>query len=122
MTADSKTIIDHSRVEAQNYQFIYNKRIKIESIMQTICDLVLQSFGMVLLIAGIDKKRPQLFYADLLGIFMYDWEEYYKSLTLKEAKTLSLKMLKIVIKKKLNNTNIQLISIILWRKFHVYSE
>ncbi|RUS25870.1 nucleophile aminohydrolase [Jimgerdemannia flammicorona] len=141
MTADSRTMIDHARVEAQ-----------VESVTQAVCDLALRfgesadgeesimsrPFGVALLIAGIDEKGPQLFHADPSGTFMrYDakaigsgsegaqtelQEEYHKSLTLKEAETLSLKVLKAVMEEKLNNTNVQLASVTPQRGFRVYSE
>ncbi|KAJ3158583.1 proteasome component pup2 [Geranomyces michiganensis] len=138
LTADSRTMIDHSRVEAQNHWFTYNERIKVESVTQAVCDLALRfgesanseealmsrPFGVALLIAGIDEKGPQLFHTDPSGTFMrYDakaigsgsegaqselQEQYHKSLTLEEAKVLSLKVLKQVMEEKLSSTNVQI--------------
>ncbi|RKP19228.1 N-terminal nucleophile aminohydrolase, partial [Rozella allomycis CSF55] len=91
LTADSRTMIDHARVEAQ------------EAIMS-------RPFGVALLIAGVDEKGPQLFHADPSGTFtQYDavaigagsegantelQEQFHKSMTLVEAENLSLKLLK----------------------------
>ncbi|KAJ3171350.1 proteasome component pup2 [Geranomyces variabilis] len=138
LTADSRTMIDHARVEAQNHWFTYNERIKVESVTQAVCDLALRfgesanseealmsrPFGVALLIAGIDEKGPQLFHTDPSGTFMrYDakaigsgsegaqselQEQYHKSLTLEEAKVLSLKVLKQVMEEKLSSTNVQI--------------
>ncbi|RHZ84481.1 hypothetical protein Glove_81g61 [Diversispora epigaea] len=140
LVADSRTMIDHARVEAQNHTFTYEEKIKVESVTQAICDLALRfgesahgeesimsrPFGVALLVAGIDEKGPQLFHTDPSGTFMkYNakaigsgsegaqtelQEEYHKSITLEEAETLSLKVLKQVMEEKLNNTNVQLAS------------
>ncbi|KND03150.1 hypothetical protein SpCBS45565_g08261 [Spizellomyces sp. 'palustris'] len=137
LTADSRTMIDHARVEAQNHWFTYNERIKVESVTQAVCDLALRfgesaaseealmsrPFGVALLIAGVDEKGPQLFHTDPSGTFMrYDakaigsgsegaqgelQEQYHKSMTLKEAEVLSLKVLKQVMEEKLSATNVQ---------------
>jgi len=95
-------------------------------------------FGVALLIAGIDENGPQLFHADPSGTFMRFeamaigsgsegaqtelQEEYHKSLTLSEAETLSLKVLKAVMEEKLNNKNVQLASVTCDKGFRVYDE
>ncbi|CAI2170777.1 12781_t:CDS:2 [Funneliformis geosporum] len=152
LTADSRTMIDHARVAAQNHNFTYNEKIKVESVTQAVCDLALRfgesahgeesimsrPFGVALLIGGVDEKGPQLFHADPSGTFMqYDakaigsgsegaqtelQEEYHKSLTLVDAETLSLKVLKQVMEEKLNKTNIELASITSEHGFRIYSE
>ncbi|CAJ0924573.1 17820_t:CDS:2 [Entrophospora sp. SA101] len=152
LTADSRTMIDHARVAAQSHTFTYAEKIKVESVTQAVCDLALRfgesahgedsimsrPFGVALLIAGIDEKGPQLYHADPSGTFMqYDakaigsgsegaqtelQEEYHKSLTLEEAETLSLKVLKQVMEEKLNNTNVELASVTPERGFRIYSE
>ncbi|OZJ06204.1 putative proteasome subunit alpha type-5 [Bifiguratus adelaidae] len=152
MVADSRTIIDHARVEAQNHQFAYNEPIKVESVTQAVCDLALRfgegadgeesvmsrPFGVALLIAGIDEKGPQLYHSDPSGTFMrYEakaigsgsegaqtelQEEYHKSLTLEEAETLSLKVLKQVMEEKLNNKNVELAAVTPEKGFVVYTE
>ena len=76
-------------------------------------------FGVALLIAGVDKEKgPQLYHAEPSGTF-YRYEakaigsgsegaqaelnnEYHKSLTLKEAELLALKILKQVMEEKLD--------------------
>nr|CAG8511618.1 13669_t:CDS:2 [Entrophospora candida]CAG8514114.1 7151_t:CDS:2 [Entrophospora candida] len=148
LTADSRTMIDHAR----SHTFTYAEKIKVESVTQAVCDLALRfgesahgedsimsrPFGVALLIAGIDEKGPQLYHADPSGTFMqYDakaigsgsegaqtelQEEYHKSLTLEEAETLSLKVLKQVMEEKLNNTNVELASVTPEHGFRIYSE
>lgn len=140
-TADSRTMIDHARVEAQNHTFTYNARMKVESITQAVCDLALRfgegadgsesimsrPFGVALLIAGWDNKGSQLFHADPSGTFtryqakaigsgsegaQSELKEHYKSsLTLKEGQLLALKVLKQVMEEKLNSNNIQLATV-----------
>jgi len=95
-------------------------------------------FGVALLIAGCDENGPQLFHADPSGTFTkYQakaigsgsegaqtelQENYHKSLTLKEAETLSLKVLKQVMEEKVNSVNVQLCSVTPDKGFRIYSE
>ena len=74
LIADSRTVIDHARIEAQNHTFTYNERIGVESLSQSVGDLALRfgegahgeerlmsrPFGIALLIGGIDEKGPRL--------------------------------------------------------------
>ncbi|OUM69882.1 hypothetical protein PIROE2DRAFT_52888 [Piromyces sp. E2] len=152
LNADARTMIDHARVQAQNHTFVYDEPIKVESITQAICDLALRfgegaqgeesimsrPFGVALLIAGVDENGPQLFHADPSGTFTkYQakaigsgsegaqtelQENYHKSLTLKEAETLSLKVLKQVMEEKVNSVNVQLCSVTPNEGFRIYSE
>ncbi|CAO3629468.1 unnamed protein product [Cunninghamella blakesleeana] len=152
MTADARTMIEHARVSAQNHRFTYNEQLKVESVTQSVCDLALRfgegaegeesimsrPFGVALLIAGVDEKGPQLFHADPSGTFMkYQakaigsgsegaqtelQKEYHKSITLEEAETLALTVLKSVMEEKLNKTNVQLASVTTSSNFRVYNE
>jgi len=152
LNADARTMIDHARVQAQNHTFVYDEPIKVESITQAICDLALRfgegaqgeesimsrPFGVALLIAGCDENGPQLFHADPSGTFTkYQakaigsgsegaqtelQENYHKSLTLKEAEILSLKVLKQVMEEKVNSVNVQLCSVTPDKGFRIYSE
>jgi len=49
-------------------------------------------------------------------------ENYHKSLTLKEAETLSLKVLKQVMEEKVNSVNVQLCSVTPDKGYRIYSE
>mmetsp|Transcript_8793 Transcript_8793/g.10985 ORF Transcript_8793/g.10985 Transcript_8793/m.10985 type:complete len:181 (-) Transcript_8793:85-627(-) len=101
--------------------------------------LMSRPFGVALLIAGIDKdKGPQLYHAEPSGTFYrYDAKaigsgsegaqaelqnEYHKSLTLKEAELLTLKILKQVMEEKLDCKNAQLASVTAEHGFQVYSD
>ncbi|KAI8366581.1 nucleophile aminohydrolase [Choanephora cucurbitarum] len=152
MTADARTMIEHARVAAQNHRFTYDEHLKVESVTQSVCDLALRfgegaegeesimsrPFGVALLIAGVDENGPQLFHADPSGTFMkYQakaigsgsegaqtelQKEYHKSMTLKEAETLALTVLKSVMEEKLNKTNVQIASVTPEHNFRIYSE
>ncbi|ORX76464.1 N-terminal nucleophile aminohydrolase [Anaeromyces robustus] len=152
LNADARTMIDHARVQAQNHTFVYDEPIKVESITQAVCDLALRfgegaqgeesimsrPFGVALLIAGCDENGPQLFHADPSGTFTkYQakaigsgsegaqtelQENYHKSLTLKEAEVLSLKVLKQVMEEKVNSVNVQLCSVTPEKGYRLYTE
>ena len=101
--------------------------------------LMSRPFGVALLIAGIDKDNgPQLYHAEPSGTFYrYDAKaigsgsegaqaelqnEYHKSMTLKEAEVLALKILKQVMEEKLDCKNAQLASVTADAGFRVYSD
>ena len=42
LAADSRTLIEHARVETQNHRFTYNEPMPVESCAQSLCDLALQ--------------------------------------------------------------------------------
>ncbi|GMM43980.1 proteasome core particle subunit alpha 5 [Pichia kluyveri] len=101
--------------------------------------LMSRPFGVALLIAGYDDdKGPQLYHAEPSGTFYrYDAKaigsgsegaqaelqnEYHKSLTLREAEVLSLKILKQVMEEKLESNNAQLASVTKDGGFRVYSD
>ncbi|KAJ3339140.1 proteasome component pup2 [Entophlyctis luteolus] len=152
LVADWRTMIDHARVEAQNHWFTYNEKMKVESLTQAVCDLALRfgesadgedaimsrPFGVALLIGGFDEKGPQLFHADPSGTFTrFDakaigsgsegaqtelQEGYHKSLTLREAELLALKVLKQVMEEKLSGSNVQLATVTPEKGFRVLTE
>mmetsp|Transcript_24087 Transcript_24087/g.21910 ORF Transcript_24087/g.21910 Transcript_24087/m.21910 type:complete len:244 (-) Transcript_24087:157-888(-) len=85
LIGDSRTLIDHARVEAQNHRFTYDEAIGVEAITQSICDLALgfgegstkknekkmsRPFGVSLLLAGYDERGHQLFFSDPSGTFI----------------------------------------------------
>ncbi|XP_074644971.1 proteasome subunit alpha type-5-like [Tubulanus polymorphus] len=140
LIADSRTMIDKARVEAQNHWFTYNEKMSVESVTQAVSNLALafgddnaeagalsRPFGVALLFAGIDKQKPQLFHVDPSGTFIqYDakaigsgsegaqqalQEVYHKSMTLKEACKHALTILKQVMEEKLNSTNVEMATI-----------
>ncbi|KAJ3392731.1 proteasome component pup2 [Lobulomyces angularis] len=152
LVADARTMIDHARIEAQNHWFTYDENVKVESVTQSICELALRfgesadggeakmsrPFGIALLIAGVDENGPQLYHADPSGTYtQYDakaigsgsegaqtelQEQYHKSLTLKEAQSLALKVLKQVMEEKLNVSNVQVATVTVQDGFRILNE
>lgn len=152
LTADARTIIDHARVTAQNHAFTYDEPIKVESITQAVCDLALRfgesvhdeeammsrPFGVALLIGGIDELGPHLYHTDPSGTFVhYDakaigsgseaaqaelQDRWYKQITLAEAQSLALRVLKQVMEEKLDNHNVQLAQVTRQKGFEILSE
>lgn len=101
--------------------------------------LMSRPFGVALLVAGYDKEKgPQLYHAEPSGTFYrYDAKaigsgsegaqaelqnEYHKSLTLKDAELLALKVLKQVMEEKLDSKNAQIASVTKDGGFRIYSE
>lgn len=44
LIADSRTLVDHARVEAQNFWFTYGRQIRVEDVTQSVANLALH-FG-----------------------------------------------------------------------------
>jgi len=152
LTADARTMIDHARVTAQNHAFTYNENIKVESVTQAVCDLALRfgesmdneeammsrPFGVAFLIAGTDELGPQLYHTDPSGTFVrYEakaigsgseaaqaelQDKYHKQMTLAEAQSLTLKVLKQVMEEKLDQHNVQLAQVTPEAGFEILSE
>lgn len=152
LQADSRTLIEHARVTSQSHHFNYAEPLSVESCTQSICDLALRfgegaegeesimsrPFGVALLIGGWDENGPSLYHAEPSGTFYrYDAKaigsgsegaqaelvnEYHKSLTLKEAETLTLRTLKQVMEEKLDAKNVQLSSITKDKGFRIYTD
>jgi 20S proteasome subunit alpha 5 len=133
--ADSRTLVEHARVEAQNYRFTYGEPIRGETCTFSICDLSLQfgeggkkvmsrPFGVSFLIGCVDDHGPALWHTDPSGTYSEFsakavgagadgaqtmlTEQYHKSITLEEAKILVVKILKQVMEEKLTSTNIEI--------------
>ncbi|KAJ3087199.1 hypothetical protein HK102_011604 [Quaeritorhiza haematococci] len=118
ITADANTLINYSRLQAQQYLFTYNETIPCEQMVQRLCDLKqgytqyggLRPFGVSFLYAGWDEHHGfQLYHSDPSGNYS-GWkatciganstnaqsilkQDYKEGLTLKEAKTLAIKVL-----------------------------
>ncbi|ODO04873.1 hypothetical protein I350_05483 [Cryptococcus amylolentus CBS 6273] len=152
LTADARTMVEHARVTSQMHAFTYDEPIGVESCTQAVCDLALRfgesvedddalmsrPFGVALLIAGIDEKGPQLFHTDPSGTFVrYEakaigsgseaaqqglQDAYHKQMTLAEAQTLALKVLKQVMEEKLDENNVQLAQVTREQGFKILSE
>ncbi|CAK9814188.1 Proteasome subunit alpha type-5 [Anthophora quadrimaculata] len=151
LIADSRTMIDRARVECQNHWFVYNEKMSVESTAQAVSNLAIQfgdsdddgsamsrPFGVAMLFAGIDEKGPQLYHMDPSGTFVqFDakaigsgsegaqqnlQEVYHKSMTLKEAIKAALVILKQVMEDKLNDNNIEVMTMTPERLFHMFTK
>ncbi|KAB5564048.1 hypothetical protein DKX38_004102 [Salix brachista] len=146
LIADARTLVEHARVETQNHRFSYGEPMTVESTTQALCDLALRfgegdeesmsrPFGVSLLIAGHDEKGPSLYYTDPSGTF---WqcnakaigsgsegadstlqEQYNKDLTLKEAETIALSILKQVMEEKVTPNNVDIAKVA--PVYHLYT-
>ncbi|ONL93689.1 Proteasome subunit alpha type [Zea mays] len=112
LIADARTLVEHARVETQS-----------------------RPFGVSLLIAGHDENGPSLYYTDPSGTF---WqcnakaigsgsegadsslqEQYNKELTLQEAETIALSILKQVMEEKVTPNNVDIAKVA--PKYHLYT-
>jgi len=153
LTADARTMVEHARVEAQNHRFNYDEPMGLEACTQSICDLALRfgedrkgkeeqmsrPFGVALLIAGVDDNGPALYHTDPSGTFTTFeakavgaasegaqtslQEKYNKSMTLEEAETLAISVLKQVMEEKLTSTNVEIAAVRKdTRQFRLYTK
>ena len=148
LMADARTLIEHARVETQNYHFTYDEPMSTKGCTQAVCDLALRfgeggkgalsrPFGVALLIGGCDESGPQLYHADPSGTFVqYEAmaigagsegaqsaleEKYFKSMTLAEAEALAVDVLKQVMEEKVNSTNVEIASVTPGTGYRLYS-
>ncbi|XP_022095904.1 proteasome subunit alpha type-5-like [Acanthaster planci] len=151
LIADSRTMIDRARVEAQSHWFTYNEKMSIEAVTQAVCNLAMQfgdddadsgamsrPFGVALLFAGMDEEGPRLFHMDPSGTYIqYEakaigsgsegaqsqlQETYHKSMTLKEACKEALVILKQVMEEKLSSTNVELATVTREKNFVMFTK
>ncbi|KAK7392254.1 hypothetical protein VNO78_20686 [Psophocarpus tetragonolobus] len=146
LIADARTLVEHARVETQNHRFSYGEAMTVESTTQALCDLALRfgegdeesmsrPFGVSLLIAGHDENGPSLYYTDPSGTF---WqcnakaigsgsegadsslqEQFNKDLTLQEAETIALSILKQVMEEKVTPNNVDIAKVA--PTYHLYT-
>lgn len=150
LIADSRTMVDRARVEAQNHWFSYNEKMSVESVALAVSNLAIQfgdsdsegamsrPFGVAILFAGIDEKGPQLFHMDPSGTFVQynakaigsgsegaqqSLEEiYHQSMTLTEASKSALTILKQVMEEKLSSTNVEVSTVTPQKHFHMFTK
>lgn len=136
LIADSRTLVDKARVDAQNHWFSYNESMSVESVTQSVSNLAMQfgeegddrpmsrPFGTALLIGGVDDSGPQLFHLDPSGTYTrYDakaigsgsegaqtslQEMYHKGMTIGDVEVKMLTILKQVMEEKLTATNVSM--------------
>jgi len=134
LSADARTLVDHARSESQYHRFTYNEPMPCESLTQSVCDLALgfgesegskmaRPFGVALLVAGWDSKGPVLYHTDPSGTYTrFDakaigagsegaqtalQEQYHQKLSLAEAETMAVTILKQVMEDKVDVTNVE---------------
>lgn len=75
IVSDARILINHVRLVAQQHRVTYDSPIDIESTIREISDIQQQytqhpgvrPFGVAIIIAGIDGKKPKLFTSDITG-------------------------------------------------------
>ncbi|RWR99284.1 proteasome subunit alpha type-5-like protein [Dinothrombium tinctorium] len=151
LMADSRTMVDRARVEAQNHWFLYNEKMSVESVTQAVSNLAIQfgdsdsdgnamsrPFGVAILFAGVDSKGPQLYHMDPSGTYVQCdakaigsgcegaqqalQEAYHRSMTMKEAIKCILTILKQVMEEKLNSTNVEVATITPGKGYHMFTK
>lgn len=142
LIADARTLIDYARVECNHYKFVHNENINIKSCVELISELALdfsnlsdnkrkkimsRPFGVALLIGGVDKTGPNLWYTEPSGTNtrflaasigsaqegaeLLLQEGYNSNMTFKEAEILALTVLRQVMEDKLSSTNVEIAAI-----------
>jgi len=139
LIADSRTLVERAQVEAQNFWFTYNRRIRVEDVTQSVANLALQfgdddvkasmsrPFGVAMLFAGVDSEGARLYHLDPSGTFIDCLakaigaasdgaeqnlkEQYHEAITLQEAVKVALSILKQVMEEKLNAENVEVVMI-----------
>ncbi|GER28357.1 proteasome subunit alpha type [Striga asiatica] len=143
LIADARTLVEHARVETQNHRFSYGEPMTVESTTQALCDLALRfgegdeesmsrPFGVSLLIAGHDENGPSLFIRissciDTIRILLVlsgnamrkPLGRVLKDLTLKEAETIALSILKQVMEEKVTPNNVDIAKVS--PRYHLYT-
>lgn len=151
LMADSKTLIDRARVEAQNHWFMYNEKMTVESVTQAVSNLAIQfgdsdsdgqamsrPFGVAILFAGVDQDGTQLYHMDPSGTYVQCdakaigsgcegaqqalQEAYHKNMTLAEALKCILTILKQVMEEKLSSTNVEVAKITPEEGYHFFTK
>ncbi|KAI6238218.1 Proteasome subunit alpha type [Aphelenchoides fujianensis] len=139
LIGDSRTLVERAQIEAQNFYFTYNRKIRVEDVTQSVANLALQfgdddvkasmsrPFGVAMLFAGVDQTGPQLYHLDPSGTFIHSLaksigaasdgaeqnlkEQYHDNLTLREAQKIALTILKQVMEEKLTAGNVEIVTI-----------
>lgn len=152
LMADSRTMIDRARVEAQNHWFMYDEKMSVESVTQAVSNLAIQfgdsdsegstamsrPFGVAILFAGVDDNGSQLFFMDPSGTYVQCdakaigsgcegaqtalQESFHKAMTLKEATKSVLTILKQVMEEKLSATNVEVATVVPGAGYHFFTK
>lgn len=151
LMADSRTMIDRARIEAQNHWFMFDEKMRVESVTQAVSNLAIQfgdsesggqamsrPFGVAILFAGVDVDGPSLYFLDPSGTYVQCdakaigsgcegaqtalQETFHRNITLKEAIKSVLTILKQVMEEKLNSTNVEVATIVPGSGYHYYTK
>ncbi len=135
ITSDARVLIERAQVLAQQHRITYDSPVEPESIIKDISNIKQQftqyggarPFGVSILLAGINGKKPELFTSDVTGnYFVYHTnsigendepikeklrERYKKDLTIKKGVKLALDILKEVQGNKFDMDKMELVYI-----------
>ena len=141
LVADSRVLVEGARSEALYYRFVYKDSIPIKALTQSVADQALnfgegditvnrkpnaRPYGVSLLFAGIDNKKPIMYHTDPSGTIigylakgLGSAEEgiqsllekhYNTDLNIEEGKKLSISILKQVMEDKIKSDIVDLYS------------
>ncbi|XP_022228542.2 proteasome subunit alpha type-5 [Drosophila obscura] len=153
LMADARTLIERARVECQNHWFVYNERMSIESCAQAVSTLAIQfgdsgdsdgaaamsrPFGVAILFAGVEDKKPQLWHMDPSGTFVRHsakaigsgsegaqqklQEDFTPEMSLNDAIDTCLNTLKQVMEEKLSSTNVEVMTMTAEKEYYMFSK
>jgi proteasome alpha subunit len=118
ITSDARVLIERAQLLSQQHRVTYDSPIEPESIIKEISNIKQQftqyggarPFGVSMMIAGINNKKPELFASDVTGNYFSYYanaigendekikeklrEKYKKDLTIKQGVKLALEVLK----------------------------
>ncbi len=132
LSADARHLLDYSQEVAAIHRIWYDEQITVKDLVEEICKYKhlfttyygLRPFGLVLLIAGIDKKGIHLFGTDPSGAFFeykticegyknesitkYLDKHYKENLTKEKAIKFVIDSIKKSIRKKIDSSNLEI--------------
>ena len=132
IVSDARVLIEKSQILSQQHRITYDSPIEPESVIKEISNIKQQftqyggarPFGVFLMIAGINGKKPELYTSNITGnYFSYNAnaigenddkikeklrEEYSKELTIKKGVKLALKIFKEIRGNKFNLNRFEL--------------
>ncbi|MCX8201597.1 MAG: archaeal proteasome endopeptidase complex subunit alpha [Candidatus Caldarchaeum sp.] len=147
LNSDARVLVDNARVYSQTLRLSYDEEPLVEAVARRIGDIMqiytqhagVRPFGTALLIGGVDKTGPRLFYAEPSGLILeYNaWaigrgaekvrelfeNNYNRSMTLQQSVELSLKALVDSVDKIEEGWTVRLVTIpITTRKYTMKSQ
>ncbi|VVB82709.1 Proteasome subunit alpha [uncultured archaeon] len=133
--SDARVLVERAQVLAQQHRVTYDSPIEPELIIKDISNLKQQfsqyggarPFGVSLMVAGINNKRPELYTSDVTGNYLAYHanaigedddkikekirEKYKSDLTMKKGAKLALEIFKEIEEKKFNISRFELVYI-----------